>query len=104
MTHEILNFKSENEDIPFYRLSFFILYHYYITILAGMQMSMMNIFFADFPNILLETNRFCHLDWLNIRDAPNNDPKWVKNTITFVKFGRFWVIWRDLEKIGFQFG
>ena len=52
MTHEILNFKSENEDIPFYRLSFFILYHYYITILAGMQMSMMNIFFCRFSERL----------------------------------------------------
>ena len=38
MAHEILNFKSENEDLPFYDITFlYFLYHYYITILAGMQ-------------------------------------------------------------------
>ena len=38
MAHEILNFKSENEDLPFYDITFlYFLYHHNITILAEMQ-------------------------------------------------------------------
>ena len=62
MAHEILNFKSENEDLPFYDITFlYFLYHYYITILAGMQVKPTEqvktaymITTYEFPNIPLE--------------------------------------------------
>ena len=66
MAHEILNFKSENEDLPFYDITFlYFLYHYYITILAGMQVKPTEqvktaymITTYEFPNIPLEKADF----------------------------------------------
>ena len=83
MAHEILNFKSENEDLPFYDITFlYFLYHYYITSLAGMQVKPTEqvktaymITTYEFPNIPLEKSRFWRLGWENVRDVPNNDPK-----------------------------